>query len=253
MTTATHSLDTSSGSTTVAELLARNGARSDRPSHRRSAPEPAGQGRLHGTLPAFAPAEPPAPKQYRYDQTTVTALLAAQPAEPASTETPAGSKHTGRKIAGLAFAGAVLVGGWALASPQAQPADGPAKAGPVPTNAPETPLAAAKATNLETIGAQSAALAVGAAPSATAELPVTTAGQAPDQGSFSGTLPTTTKAKAPAAGTTQPAPVTRQAQPSADWQSYYYDVSKYYQGKDSSGGDTKRGDHDNGGKHRQGP
>ncbi|HVW41561.1 MAG TPA: hypothetical protein VHC18_09445 [Amycolatopsis sp.] len=248
MTTATHSLDTSSGSTTVAELLARNGARTGEPPHRRSAPEPAGHGNLNGTLPALAPVEREAPKQYRYDETTVTALLAAQPAGP--TPTAAGSKRTGRKLAGLAFAGAVLVGGWALASAQAQPADGPTSADPLPAKAPDAPLVIANAATLQAIGAQSAALAGSGAPSATAEIPAT-AEKAPDQGSFSGTLPTTTKAKAPAAKTTQPARQAQQAQPAPNWQSYYYDYARYANAKNSHpGGDNSK--HGNGGRHGKG-
>ena len=262
MTTATHSLDTSSGTTTVAELLARNGATGNRPSHRRSAPEPAERGSLNGTLPAFdrvsdgdhldgdergarPVGEPADPKQYRYDQTTVTALLTAAPAEPKSGAAATRSKHTGRKIAGLAFAGAVLASGWALASGQAQPGDRPASASPVPAKAPDAPLAVANAATLQAIGAQSAALALAPASPATTQVPAP-AERAPDRGSFSGTLPNTTKAKPPVS-TARPAPNPQPAQPAPNWRSYF---AKYADAKNPHG--NGRHNHGDGGKHGKG-
>ncbi|TNC29587.1 hypothetical protein [Amycolatopsis alkalitolerans] len=195
MTTATHSLDTTSGATTVAEILARNGARTGRVPHRRSRGD---EGQFDGTLPAFPPVDNAA-AQYRYDQTTVTALLEAP-----VVETPHEEKsrpgRTGLKIAGLAFAGAVLASGWALA--QTPGSEQAAASGPVPGNTPESESPALASAP---VGAQVATLG-SAAPTGTAEIPATTARQ-PDQGKFSGTLPTakkTTEAAAPTSTTVAP-------------------------------------------------
>jgi len=253
VTTATHSLDTSSGSTTVAELLARHGGVEGSARRRRGA-EPADEGQFGGTLTAFPPVEEPTeiikPVRYRYDQNTVTALLAAQPEaeEPAApTVAVSGAKHTGRKIAGLAFAGAVLVGGWALASAQAQPADSPVNADPAPVKSPETPSAV---TGLTTPWVASAA-APAVAPPATAEIPAAaqTTAQQPDEGSFSGSLPTK---QAPAAkkSTSKPAPTTQAAQPSPNWQAYYDAFQKAAEANKDRGGDRDGGGRDGGGKHR---
>ncbi|HJQ48553.1 MAG TPA: hypothetical protein VJ870_19845 [Amycolatopsis sp.] len=251
MTTATHGLDRSSGSTTVAELLARHGANADR-QHRRAVPEPVDHGHLNGTLPAFEPVERATPRQYRYDQSTVTALLAAQPAEPKSSGTASASKHAGRKIAGLAFVGAVLVGGWALAGAQTQPATGPVNAGPVPAQVPDAPVVVANSATLEAIGAQSAGLAATPVTTATAEIPAAAGNNAPDQGSFRGTLPATSEAQVPGASTSQPAPRTQQAQPAPNWQAYYEAYAENAGGKNSRGGGKDQGNQGDGGKHRKG-
>ncbi|MTD54246.1 hypothetical protein [Amycolatopsis pithecellobii] len=179
MTTATHSLDATSGATTVAELLARNGARTGQVPHRRARP-----GGLEGTLPAFPPVDETA-TQYRYDQTTVAALLEAEPR--AEKNRPA---RAGLKIAGLAFAGAVLAGGWALTNAQPPGSDGGDRAaGPVPSNnTPESGRLLASAP----VGAQVVTLA-SAAPASTAAIPATAPAKQPDQGRFTGKLPSTAK------------------------------------------------------------
>ncbi|KAA9162276.1 hypothetical protein FPZ12_011565 [Amycolatopsis acidicola] len=234
MTTATHSLDTSSG-TTVAELLARNGARPSRTPHRRSraegqfdgtlaeVPIPAQSGTLSGLVAEpFTSVRPDAPAreddtvliQYRYDESAFAGLLApaaettavdALPiVEPAVAEPVKEKSRTGRKIAGLAFAGAVLVGGWALASAQTPDHQGPANAGPVPgQGAARDSLADLSAP----VGGQVALLG-SSTPTGTAEIPApaTTAQRQPDQGQISGKLPTTTQKKAAAAPTTKKAP-----------------------------------------------
>ncbi|TVT38716.1 hypothetical protein FNH05_24340, partial [Amycolatopsis rhizosphaerae] len=130
MTTATHSLDASSGTTTVAELLARNGAEPGwTPSSRRASDT------LDATLPAI-PVITTTPQRYRYDKNTVTALLSEPTTAAATAEGGKDGARTGKRIAGLAFAGAVLVGGWTLATAQAQDHDGPSSAEPVPARIP---------------------------------------------------------------------------------------------------------------------
>jgi hypothetical protein len=235
VTTATHSLDTSCGATTVAELLARNGARSGQPSPPRSALEP---NWADATLPAIPIVTS---HQYRHDQKTVTALLTVQPAEPPAApaerprpETAKDSSRTGRKIAGLAFAGAVLVGGWAFASAQAPDHTGSSSAGPVPSKTPEWtgPAAALPAP----VGTEVTPLPAAAPASTTqAQSPAPTQ-QQPDQGRFSGQLPTssTTPAqKVPATPKVTPPPAqtaTRLPNPPAnyDWSNglYHYDNAK---------------------------
>ncbi|NKQ56648.1 hypothetical protein HFP15_27610 [Amycolatopsis sp. K13G38] len=227
-------------------MLARHGAGSDGPSRRRRSAEPAGSGQFGGTLTAIPPVEQPTeiitPAQYRYDQNTVTALLAAQPEEPvAAAVVPAQtSRYTGRKIAGFAFAGAVLVGGWALASAQAQPADTPSGANPAPVKAPESQVAPT-GLNVESLGAPAAGLA--GVPAATAEIPAPPSTQSaasqPDTGSFRGTLPTSTQSKAPAAS--KPAPTTQAA---PNWQAYYDAFQKAAQyNKGGHGGNDRGGRH----------
>ncbi|GHF45680.1 hypothetical protein FHX82_001688 [Amycolatopsis bartoniae] len=200
MTTATHSLDTTSGSTTVAELLARNGARAGRAPHRRSrATTP--EGSFGGTLPAFPlPAAAETATQYHYDKTTVSALLEEEPAAAVATAKESRPPRTGLKLAGLAFAGAVLVGGWALAHAQT-PQTGGTASGPVPSGTtPESNALQASSP----IGAQVVPLAA-ATPTTTAEIPAPpTQARQPDKGKFSGTLPKTSKAK-PKAQTSAPA------------------------------------------------
>lgn len=228
MTTATHSLDTASGATTVAELLARNGARAGRAPHRRSRAAESGEGQFDGTLPAFAPVDETA-THYRYDKTTVAALLEVEPAAepPRAVENRPG--RSGLKIAGLAFAGAVLAGGWALANAQTPDEPGGTASGPLPSNnTPESgnPLLAAAP-----VGAQVVTLA-SSAPTGTAEIPAAPAAQQPDQGRFSGTLPSTKpKAKAaapPKASTATPPPITRPKLPPGTykWPTNRYDFGK---------------------------
>ncbi|HVV11007.1 hypothetical protein [Amycolatopsis sp.] len=201
MTTATHSLDTSSATTTVAELLARNGAHTSPAPHRRSRVE-AENGQFGGTLPRLPIPEPARPPledatiqiQYRYDESTVAALLAEPLAETAAVaEPPKEKSRAGRKIAGLAFAGAVLVGGWALASAQTPSHDGPVNAGPVPGHGSD-PARDALSNLSAPVGGQVALLAA-ATPTGTAEIPApaSTAERQPDQGKISGTLPNTQK------------------------------------------------------------
>jgi hypothetical protein len=231
VTTATHSLDTTSGATTVAELLARNGARVGRAPHRRSrAASPDGQ--FDGTLPAFAPVDHTA-AQYRYDKTTVAALLEDEPAVelPHAEENRPG--RAGLKIAGLAFAGAVLVGGWALANAQAPDnTPGGTASGPVPSN--NTPESVNPLLASAPVGAQVVTLA-SVAPTGTAEIPAPAVKQ-PDQGKFSGTLPkTTTKAKAGApTKTSTPAPpqITAPKLPAGTytWPVNPYDYTKNWSG-----------------------
>ncbi|GAA5158925.1 MULTISPECIES: hypothetical protein [Amycolatopsis] len=201
MTTATHSLDTASGATTVAELLARNGARADRASHRRTR-DTSADGSFGGTLPDFESLDD-TPTQYHYDKRTVTALLEVEPAEASAPVEESRPARTGLKIAGLAFAGAVLVGGWALAHAQTQDTHGGTASGPAPSGT--TPESSSILPPAAPVGAQVANLA-SSSPTTTAEIPAQPVAQQPDKGKFSGQLPsTTTKAKPKAQAKPQPA------------------------------------------------
>lgn len=263
MTTATHSLDSTSGTTTVAELLARNGSLSGRmiPGRRTRAeatdrflpvPAPAGQfssapgsaAHFDGTLPEPAPIFDPKSRrqadddtptmQYHYDRTALSAMLA----DDAGTLSPEAGKppRTGRKIAGIAFAGAILVGGFGmLTATQSQGDQGPTASGPVPDNkAPEAvvPLAAAP------VGAQVVTLA--ATPTSTAEIPAPAAARQPTQGKVSGKLPTTKRATpAPKAAATPPkASAPKLPQGTYVWPTNMADWTKLY-------------DRGPGGKHRR--
>jgi hypothetical protein len=206
VTTATHSLDASAGATTVAELLARNSTPSPRSPHRRTR-SALGQGQFDGTLPAFPPLDE-APTQYRYDETTVAALLADQPAKAARADGGRSGLRAGRKIAGIAFAGAVLVGGWALASAQPAEQQGPTASGPVPGQVPPPPSGSTLALS-SPVGTQVTALAA-TSPAATTTTPQA---KAPDQGRFSGTLPTTKATKPKAAPKAQARPPVTAAAP----------------------------------------
>ncbi|GAB2992145.1 hypothetical protein LWP59_33730 [Amycolatopsis acidiphila] len=227
MTTATHSLDTTSGATTVAELLARNGARAGRAPHRRSRAVVPGAGEFGGTLPAFPPVDDTA-AQYRYDKTTVAALLEEEPAAQAPRAETGKPGRAGLKIAGIAFAGAVLVGGWALANAQTPDSQGGTASGPVPSNnnSPESnPLLASAP-----VGTQVVTLA-SSSPTSTAEIPANTAAQQPDQGKFSGKLPTTSskpRATAPAKKTPAPPKVTAPQLPKTNtWPANPYDYKNW--------------------------
>lgn len=244
MTTATHSLDTTSGATTVAELLARNGARAGRAPHRRSRAVTSGGGEFGGTLPAFSPVEDTA--QYHYDKNTVAALLEE---EPAAAEAPrAEESKPGRpslKFAGIAFAGAVLVGGWALANAQTPDSQGGTASGPVPSNnTPESGALLAAAP----VGAQVVTLA-SSSPTSTAQIPADdAAAQQPGHGKFSGNLPATTH-KAPAE-TARPAPkVTAPKLPSG---TYTWPVNPYNYKPWTGGGTANHGGHGNDHGHRGG-
>lgn len=267
MTTATHSLGAASGATTVADLLARHGARADRP-HRRSR---AVDGRFGGALPVF-PADDAPTAQYRYDKSTVTALLAvtpavetppaaetssvaAPPAEAPQAEKPR-SGRTGLKIAGLAFAGAVLASGWALA--QQPGAHDATAAGPLPSN--NTPESDSPLLASAPVGAQVATL-VTSFPAGTSALPSAPApvvAQQPDQGKFSGKLPSTTTQSTPAAPapsqTVAPqVPAPRLPAGTYTWPTTADKQQKQNDHRTGPGGDHRHGgDNDHGGgRHRR--
>jgi hypothetical protein len=224
VTTATHSLDTTSGATTVAELLARNG-RAGRVPHRRSRAATTGGGEFDGTLPAFPPVED---TQYHYDKTTVAALLEEEPAAPRAEESKPG--RAGLKFAGIAFAGAVLVGGWALANAQAPDTSGGSASGPVPSNnTPESsPLLAAAPVGAQVVTVASSSAS--SSPTGTVEIPATNAAQPqqPDHGTFSGKLPAPA-AKAPAKTSTPAPKVTAPALPRGTytWPTNPYDYKAW--------------------------
>lgn len=277
MTTATHSLDTTSGATTVAELLARNGARAGRVPHRRSRTAATDTGEFDGKLPAFMPAQEVAPAQpfvpaqdvapardaapvtrvspledtivaeYRYDKTTVAALLEDEPVAAAPVvEEETRPNRTGRKLAGIAFAGAVLVGGWALANAQTPDDQGGTAAGPVPSNnTPESNSLQASAP----VGAQVVTLAASTSTSAALPPPsATTAAQQPDHGVFSGTLPPTTQ-QAPARSVA-PAVPPRMTAPKLPSGTYTWPVNP--RGYQNQPGTAERGHdqgHGHGGRH----
>jgi hypothetical protein len=184
-------------------------------------------------LSAFPPLEQ-APTQYRYGETTVAALVADQPAKPSNTDGGRPGLRAGRKIVGIAFAGAVLVGGWALANAQPAAHQGPTASGPVPGQVPP-PLSGSTLELSAPVGAQVTALAATApAPAAT-----TTQAKAPDQGRFSGTLPTTKAGKPKAAPKTQAPPrVTAAAPklPSFPTGGYGWPTGRDYHGKTKFGG-----------------
>lgn len=240
MTTATHGLDSAStgtsATTTVAELLARNGNLTGRtiPGRRSrsnaettdrfppvpapsipvpSVPASAGQfsstpgsaaGQFDRTrTPIIDPTsrhhadDDAAPTmQYRYDKTALAAMI-ADGKQAAEDEKPS---RNGRKIAGIAFAGAMLFGGFGMLTATQGPDDQDAAAsGIIPTNnTPEAavPLAAAP------VGAQVAGLA--GAPTGTAEIPaqppaaaVKSGNGTASAGSSTRTAKTTPKAAAP--------------------------------------------------------
>ncbi|WP_236789322.1 hypothetical protein [Amycolatopsis sp. GM8] len=240
MTTATHSLDATSGATTVAELLARNGARAGQAPHRRSR---VSEECFEGTLPAFPPVDDTPTTQYRYDKTTVAALLETAPAEePRAGVEKVRPARAGLKIAGLAFAGAVLAGGWALANAQAPGTeDGGTASGPVPSN--NTPESDSQLLASAPVGAQVVTLA-SSSPTGTAEIPASAPAQQPDRGKFSGTLPnTTTQSKTTPPKTTAAAPPAPQiSAPKLPPGTYVWPVNPY----------QWPGSHDNGGKYNGG-
>lgn len=211
MTDGAHSLRTGGGATTVAELLARNGIRPARRGAGHAAPTPA-----EITVPIPLPRSVRGAGESRVRPEPTAYLPASDSAMESGTSpspVPLVAKRTRHwklataGAAGVALAGAMLVGTWASGlTGNATPvnlADGHASA-QEPQSGPS-----ATAPAQPTTGTNQSATAPGR-PTTAPGRPGESRAPAPDEGQFTGTLPVTmTDAPAPAGHSASPSPTTR--------------------------------------------